>query len=461
MSIYKKILSISICILMLSSMVVSANESVSLVLDFSQFDDMTVDKFGKKQSKPNKLSDIPWSKSGIEGLLGSEIDSWLGDQITTWDGENDTAHFYIEKNIGRSGAGLSMTSFAGTNTELWYIQEDLENGKTTIFSYDFKVTKRNAAGKATNYFSVAGDGKNDGTFINSKDDDGYITVLADNTQKYPFSENVWYTIVVIVDGYELSSYLFDENGNVLLQTSKDYSKTSQTTTKARIARLDGYTEEGTEMYLDNIEKHVYYPLQTAPTLKKSSVSNGEVGIARNSSFEFTFDQDVTGNVVITDKDGVEVSGVTTTKTAYNKLKVTFADNMLLEKKQNYTISFAGIKNSKNLTCSSENIVFETEDLHIWDNITVGTVSQNEDKVDITFTLNDTLGYKLFTGTMMAVRYENGVMKAVSSISLANVAVGTEITKSFELGTLTADSKIKLIQLDLTKGPVVMAIGETE
>ena len=456
MNMCKKIVSLIICILLLSSMVVSANESINLVLDFSQFDDMAKEEFGGKYTSM-KVADIPWTKSGIEELYGADIDEWTGDKISSWDGENDTAYFYINKNIGRSGAGMRMQSIAGTNTELYFIQEPLAEGKTAIFSYDFKVIRRNSS--VNDYFRVSGEWRNV-SYVNTKADPDYFTNQSDTSKKAPFSENKWYTSVVIVDGYNATSYLFDEDGTQLISATKTYASTA-TKTGAQIARLDGYILGGTEMYLDNIEKHVYYPSQTAPVLQKSNVVNGETEVARNSDFEFIFDQDVTGNVVITDKDGKEVVGVTTTKTAYNKLKVTLADNILLERKQNYTISFAGVKNSKNLTCGSENIAFETEDLHIWDNITVGAVSQNEDKVDVTFTLNDTLGYKLFSGVIMAIRYENGIMKAISSIPLTNEAAGSMITKTFELGTLTENSKIKFMQLDLTNGPVVLATGETE
>lgn len=462
MRIFIKNVAILICISMLSLNVVHATElttSKSYVLDFSEFDTMLEEVGGRYSS--TQLADIPWSESAIENSFGVELENWIGDMVTTWDGENDTADFRINKNIGRNGAGLSMTSLNNSNTELWYIQENLEDGKTTIFSYDFKVTKRYDDGKTPNYFSVAGGTRANGAFVNKIGSEDIICVQNDETINAPFAEDTWYTVVVIATGRSIVNNLYNENGELLFSYTPNI-EASQTTTKVRIARLDGYTNEGTEMVIDNIEKHVYYSLQTPPSLIKSNVKY--TNVARNASFEFTFDQEISGDILIKDKDGEtisDVNNVKTSKIAYNKLKVTFENDFLLDRDSSYTISFSEVVNSSSLPCNADDITFTTEDLHVWDDITVGAILQNGDNTDITFTLNDSYGYESFSGVINVARYENGVMKANSSVLLTDVNVGAELTRSFSLGTITDTSVFTIMQLDLTNGPVVMAIGEKQ
>lgn len=283
-----------------------------------------------------------------------------------------------------------------------------------------------------------------------------------------YNANEWYKVVIIRTGTNKYGYLIDSQGNSI------YSSISNETA-AQISVFQQAANASTTATIDNAQIASYDTTQDIPSCVKSSV-DGEDGVAapRNVGLTFEFDQAILPSVAI----GEQAAGVVTlqetegdgtvtvicTKTAYNKITVAYTG--LLAKNTNYTVAFDGVTNG-DLACT-DTITFTTEEMHVWDDVTISTVAANTEdatKTDITLTIADEFGYTTFEGMAMAIVYEPYpetdlyTMKKADMVS-ASGATGAR-TLTFDLGTIPPNAKICVILLDTTYGPIPVASGMYE
>lgn len=280
-------------------------------------------------------------------------------------------------------------------------------------------------------------------------------------KQYTLSEDVWYKVIATVTGngtqtISLTNPLTEEV--YLLSDAKTYSEDA---TIGLVAVSLSWAAPSAVILIDNAELMVYNPADSNPVLIESTVLENEDNVQRNKVFTFKFDQEIAANptVEFKTKDGADVPGVQVEKVGYNTITVSYTG--LLERNEDYVLSFTGVSNGMNE--STDEIYFATEDLHIWNDIPIASAVTNEDdatKTDVTFTIGEKYGYSVFSGSVMAVVYQDGKMIEADIKPLNNVAVG-ELKQSFALGTVPADAKIGIILLDVEKGPIPLAGGMLE
>ena len=356
--------------------------------------------------------------------------------------------------VKRSGAAdiaiMSKLSHGNGTTEIGELSFDLKAGYNTSNEL---VEIGNRTQYSGNYpvFILGYDAEKQlGTF---KDKDGNVLAT--------YSSDEWYRVVIkYVTGGVKTGYIYDESG-VLIATA--------TNTRSYVGPMPAINMKAgasMEVIVDNaMIKH--YDKNNAPSLiaGESSVKDNDEGVLRNQTLSFVFDQEISAGstVSISREDGeeiTEITSLTTTKRYTDTLVLSYEG--LLDRNTTYIISFSDVTNGTK-SCASTDISFTTEDLHIWHDMIVSSVTENnEDKslTDVTFTIGDEYGYSAFTGSVMAIVYQEGKMIKADIKPLVNVPTG-ELTESFALGTLPSEYDIGIILLDLVSGPIPLAGGTLE
>ncbi len=294
---------------------------------------------------------------------------------------------------------------------------------------------------------------------------------ANKLQKYNDSSSAgfypevdkWYRVIAQVDeNGDLTSVLVDKDtqeiviSNTVSGAYQDGDKVQFTA--AKLLGMKKATLEGeTKLQLDNAELISYDPAEVAANVTNGTFETDAVEIKRNETISFSFDQPVTGNLIL--KKGDEtVSGVTTVPNTM-KDKLTLNYSGLLDRNTTYTVSFEGLTNSGDLPCEYPDVTFTTEDLHVWNDVEIDTPSADGTKTAITFTLEDAYGYEVVSGGMMAMLYRDNKLIGVDMVVLNNQNITSAITKSFNFGGQPqAGDTVRLMLVDTAETLVPFAVG---
>lgn len=273
----------------------------------------------------------------------------------------------------------------------------------------------------------------------------------------------WYRAIAQVnaDGSLTTTLLDTQNDLVLLTNTVADAYASGDKVQFTAIKLWGLkkavSEGRTTVQLDNAKLLYYMPGEVAPNVSKANVNSGEVEVKRNIDINFSFDQPVSGNLILK-KDGETVEGTTTVPNAMRD-KLTLNYSGLLERNSQYTVSFAGVVNDGGLSCEYSDVTFTTEDLHVWNDVSISTPSADGTKTAITFTLDEEYGYEVVSGGMMAMLYRGNKLIGVDMAVLENQDITSAITKSFSLGCQpqTGDT-LRLMLVDTAESLVPFAVG---
>ncbi len=366
------------------------------------------------------------------------------------DGGNVLEVYCTGSDRGITTKSLNVTELGHTIAEVSY--DLMINSNPTT---DKEVLIAGAGGYAGKpLFKIS---KIDGTYMIMQTDDG-----SSYEEAFVHETDTWYKVVVRSDMSTRYAWILDENGTILAEsTVSDASRAKNTCTVAFVK--GGAT--GASIYIDNAVFRSYDPENAAPSLVSSSVEEDATDVQRNTKLTFTFDQPITDDSVVTltraDEEAItEITVTSVEKKSYNTLVLNYTG--LLDRKTEYVISFEDVSNGS-LACADDPLSFTTEDLHIWNDVVLSSAEPNEDNsalTDITFEISEEYGYPTFSGSVMAVVYQNDKMINADIKPLTNAATG-ELTVSFSLGALPSDRKIALILLDVEDGPVPLAGGTLE
>ncbi|MBR5156854.1 MAG: Ig-like domain-containing protein [Clostridia bacterium] len=396
------------------------------------------------------------------GSLGQTSDVFIQDS-------KNQKGFKIVETEGVDGNTTKALEIANTNGDWVYLPFSdsfiHRDGLVTQFSYDVKFTKipgdnPTPDARSATFFLYGGS--------NGFKNNGQTNVLTapDNNSSITLEKNLWYTLVCKIgaDG-KLSTYLLNtQTGDAMLETAtnKKFADGSAFGLNAIQFRANGATvADGTKVYItcqiDNA-KVVQYDPAMPPEISSASIENGETEVIRNEKLTFNFNQGLAPDSYVTlTSENEDVIGCSVSASAFGKLTVSFDE--LLERNTTYTLSLSGVKNESNVACEAESIVFKTEDLHIWNDVEILSVSSG-DTTQISFILSDIYSYPTFSGMVMAAAYEGGKMTGIDIVELANVLTESELTKSFDIGTVSSQTEIQLMLLDKEYGPLPLASGKT-
>ncbi len=274
---------------------------------------------------------------------------------------------------------------------------------------------------------------------------------------YPMELDKWYTVVSEIrykddTSWKMKTLILDSaTGEVLF--SGDEGTNWETMISISIGKTSAVGD--VRFRMDNVTLYIGTAAD-APVVRKASVNNGDSETARNLPLVFDFALPVTGEVRLLNGDE-PVAGAVSRSVGYNRISISY--NGLLSKNTSYRLSFADVKNSDGIACAQEDIVFTTEDLHLWKDIEVIEASANGENTDIAFKMCDDFDYPVFSGAIVAAWYRDGVMLGIDLVKKDNFAVGTVITESFSLGGIPAAGDfVQLMQFDTTGSPVPLSCG---
>lgn len=370
---------------------------------------------------------------------------------------------------GAGPDGSTALAVGGLGTDISLMTKGMNTTGNTVYelSYDVKFSRKNTMDICGNSMWNASKPlfkfTSDGNIEASDDGSTYETAGT-------YDANTWYNVTIILDGTNKYGWISDGTNNV-------YSTVTETTSSAKQISVIhmGYAAAGSTLVtIDNVKIASYDTTANKPSCVVSSVEDTADEVQRNVSLNFEFDQAIlpsvaigsqaAGAVTLQETESSNPVTVTCTKTAYNKITVAYTG--LLAKDTNYTVAFTGVTNG-DLACT-DTIAFTTEEMHVWNDVTISTVAANTDdatKTDITLTIADEYGYPTFEGMAMAVVYvpypdtELYTMTKADMVS-ANGATGAR-TLTFALGTIPSNAKICVILLDTTYGPIPVASGMYE
>ncbi len=222
--------------------------------------------------------------------------------------------------------------------------------------------------------------------------------------------------------------------------------------------------------VDNLKIVEYNPSIVAPEIQGAPVTDSTEKVLRNVALSFELDQMVTVDSTVTnvvtlgkvnsDESITPVSGATVSVIS-NSRKVNVTYTGLLERNTKYVVSLANLKNASGLPCSTT-YEFTTEDLHLWEPVTIGSIGSPDavtNLTPITFTIADDYDYPTFDGAVLVMVYEAGKMISYDMQALSAVPVGN-CTKNFNLGTIPTSATVCVVLLDCLAGPVPLASGTT-
>lgn len=300
--------------------------------------------------------------------------------------------------------------------------------------------------------------------------DGNIKTTADGGASFTDSgesyiPNSWYHVEAVIRGTNINAWMTDSAGNSFYSQGSNVSS----------AYLSPYYMESSAatdlaLTLDNLKIVEYDPATVAPDIQSAPVVSGTENVQRNVALSFELDQIVSIDESVTDvvtlgKVNADESITPVPGTGLSvdasgrKVTVTYPDTVLLERNTKYVVSLANLKNANGLPCS-ETYEFVTEDLHIWEPVTIGTIGSPDSETGstpITFTIADGYDYPTFDGAALVMVYQNGEMISCDIQALSNVPVGS-CTKNFALGTIPNGAEISIVLLNCDSGPIPLASG---
>ena len=360
-----------------------------------------------------------------------------------------------------------------------------------VLSYDIQVSKVPDPDTQSNKEMVMAGSKSGGgnktlslyrKLTGSSADFSFKTYDGDS---YDLEIGEWYRIVTVRTGYTISTWVLDTNSNVLLYQTRaeigaqdEFSIIRGTTNAMGDDNVPG--EDG-EIMLDNISFTHYDAAAFGPSQTDYEIKKNDDGLVPRNTTSVTVSFDgkiVPGDAVLkyTDKNETEQSVACTVAAATVNgkeipLTYTVSWERTLESNTEYTLDLTGLKNEKDKSATGT-ITFTTlnaEDIHLWKKVAISSVVTNtldETETDISFTLEDNPEYANteFEGAIMAVLYQDGVMKDFAITEEGSFKVGNapeeENTVSFSLGTLPENGyEIWLIQMDTASGLTPLAFGK--
>ncbi len=412
-----------------------------------------VDNFDSLELTDDVFNKYPNASLGqTSEVFGQSTNTQKGFNITEAEGPDGKVSKVLE--ITNRNGDYVILPFASS-----FIHKE---GMVTQLSYDIRFTKLpgdNPTDKARTGTAFLRFGSNG--FKNAGQDS---ILTAPGGASITMQKDFWYKMVgkVNTDG-RLTVYLLDaKSGDILIEaeTSKTFGADSEIDIKAAyLQATNTVLADGTKIYItcqiDNAEVIQYDP-STPPEISSASIENGETEVIRNKALTLNFNQGLAPDsyVTLTSEKGDEVN-LNVSASAFGKLTISF--NELLERKTEYTLSLAGVKNENNVAFEADDITFTTEDLHIWNEIEILSVSAG-DATQISFTLSDIYGYPTFSGMVMAAAYEGGKMTGIDIVELDEASTESELTKSFNIGSISDQTEIQLMLLDKVYGPVPLASG---
>ena len=283
-------------------------------------------------------------------------------------------------------------------------------------------------------------------------------------------EGKWYTVVQRVVSHNGSgaviSYILDAQTEEVLITLNQASYNSGLLANGGslvlyAVQMQRFAAGETDLptcLLDNAQLKVYPAPSGSPKVISVNITDGQTGVPRKTEFKLVFDQKITGSAVLTKADGTgEVYLTTDVSEVFNTITLSY-DGML-ERNTQYKLSLSGIVNDDYDACT-EDIIFTTEDLHIWNDIEISSVASG-DTTEISFTISDDYNYPEFSGMVMAAAYTDGKMTGLDIVELTEVSTESELTRSFDIGSVSAGTEIQLMLLDNKYHPIPLASGKTE
>ena len=283
-------------------------------------------------------------------------------------------------------------------------------------------------------------------------------------------EGKWYTVVQRVVSHNGSgaviSYILDAQTEEVLITLNQASYNSGLLANGGslvlyAVQMQRFAAGETDLptcLLDNAQLKVYPAPSGSPKVISGNITDGQTGVPRKTEFKLGFDQKITGSAVLTKADGTgEVYLTTDVSEVFNTITLSY-DGML-ERNTQYKLSLSGIVNDDYDACT-EDILFTPEDLHIWNDIEISSVASG-DTTEISFTISDDYNYPEFSGMVMAAAYTDGKMTGLDIVELTGVSTESELTRSFDIGSVSAGTEIQLMLLDNKYHPIPLASGKTE
>ncbi len=402
-------------------------------------------------SKPYTSSDvlIPWTANYTKGQATIVT-------VTGPDG-NDTLAMQIgNKNDSRFLQTIALDIGSETSTKEYEI------------SYDFMVDSINASSTNTLHI-LTNSATTSARPLFQLSNAGYIKTTTDGStftdSSLSYSADSWYHVAAIIKGTNVTAWLTDGEGNGV------YSKRSDMTyTNLSPFWMHSSTAGSLTLTLDNLKIVEYNPSAVAPEIQGAPTADATEKVLRNVALSFELDQMVTVDPLVTnvvtlgkinaDESITPVSGAAVSVIP-NSRKVTVTYTGLLERNTKYVVSLTNLKNASGLSCSTT-YEFTTEDLHLWEPVTIGSIGSPDavtGLTPVTFTIADSHDYPTFDGAALVTVYQNGKMVACDMQSLTAVSVGS-CTKDFNLGTIPTGATVCVVLLDCLAGPVPLASGTT-
>ena len=454
----KKIASIVLSLVMLLSVIsVSAattaeTDAKGRVIYTDDFDHNAENTVVNGKSVPESQILIPTRQNNADTTVARGLGKMLS--VTGVDGKSTIA-YVSEKQAAKTYMRMRSLDIGSESATKEY-----------LISFDFKV---DSVAKGT-LFIMNNSFKDLSWKLFNLSTDGKIKTTVDGGASFTDSgesyiPNSWYHVEAVINGTNIKAWMTDSAGNSFYSQGSSVSD----------AYLSPYYMESPAavdlaLTLDNLKIVEYDPTTVAPEIQIAPVASGTENVQRNVALSFELDQivsiDESINDVVTlgkvNSDGsiTPVTGATLSVAANGrKITVTYPDTELLERNTKYVVSLANLKNASGLPCS-ENYEFVTEDLHIWEPVTIGTIGSTDSETNltpITFTITDSYNYPNFDCAALAIVYQDGEMLSCDLQALSNVLVGN-CTKNFALGTIPGGATISIVLLNCDSGPIPLASG---
>ena len=354
--------------------------------------------------------------------------------------------FFLDNSVaeisadGYSGKGFKIT--ATTTGAKWY-QLGTENFVATADApvyVNFKLRIDNDAdGTAAFPIRVAYDNflyiqKNNSTGVNS------IFFAQNGSGHLPYEVGKWYDFRVKFSLGRVSAEIEDENGNMIT----GYRDCSGTFLDFKGAGSQNATIAGTGISLD--EFRVVQGNDYVVGFDQNSLPADTQSISRVPEFNLSFNAPANLSfmtVTVADSNGTPVPASNYTVTKKLGIGASVKFTQMLDKGENYTVTFSGIENLAGVVQGNIVFPFTTEYAHKF------TVENKErtvvsEKTQVDLTLGNTLGYTSTPVRVMGVIYENGKM---SSLEYKTAAVDSLGNLSVVFDTIAPSQPFSLLVFD--------------
>lgn len=205
-----------------------------------------------------------------------------------------SSYTYVVDNVGIGGGkGLRLNNVGSPNTVTIKTKNfELDESETLFLEYKIKINSLNAASTQAVYLTLTDSTvlyPTSGETIFKMLDYGEKTYITDQGQgrSYAYDSSKWYTMLVKIGRKSQSGYVFDENGNVVLE--QNYNMSLSNLVKYEITSISSTNTE-ISMYLDDFKAYRVQNEAFAPIDSKSTVTNGATGIGTTGDIKLVFNQ---------------------------------------------------------------------------------------------------------------------------------------------------------------------------